>query len=420
MNFIDSLKSWRPFGVKAAGGSSVRNNLTVEELAALLGAGVTTSAGVDVTEDSAMCVAAVYACVDRITGAIKSLPFRVFERVQDDERGTQAKREVQHDYNWMFNERACEDWSSADAWAFLISSKLFYGDGFAELLRASFRSSRVVGWQPLHPNCVHVFRENGTGPKRYRVTRRDGTVAVLDQADVVQITSLGYDGLTSPSPITYAAREAVGNAIAAQQWSGRFFKDGATFDFALKHPANLKEEQIAALKAAVVARSGGSRGPLLLTGGLEPAQLSVNPKDAELLASRQFTVEEICRIFGVPPHLIGHTEKNSSWGTGMEQQGGNFVRYTLMSHLTQIAQEFNHKLWPIRQRYFLEHVTSALERGDLKSRNEAYRIGLGRAGEPGWLTVNEVRNQENLPPVEGGDTINAGAPDAPPTDPTAG
>jgi HK97 family phage portal protein len=398
----------------AIGENATRTNLTAEELLAYIGGAAVSSAGVNVTADAAMCVATVYACVDRITGAIKSLPFRVFERVGE------ARKPADHDYNWFFNERANADMSSADAWTYLLGGKFFYGDGFAELLRPSISSSRVIGWQPLHPLAVQPFRDAKTQVKYYRVTRADGTVDVLDQADIVQLTSLGYDGLTSPSPITYAAREAVGAAIAGQQWSGRFFRDGATFDYALKTDSNLKAEQIETLRASLLSRQAGTRAPLILTGGLAPAQLSVNPKDAELLASRLFTVEEICRIFGVPPHLVGHTQKDSSWGTGMEQQGGNFVRYTLMSHLVQLAQEFNHKLWPVRQRFFVEHVTAALERGDLKSRNESHRVAIGRAGEPGWMSVNEVRRIENLPPIEGGDQLNQGAPNAQPTDPAAG
>jgi HK97 family phage portal protein len=144
--------------------------------------------------------------------------------------------------------------------------------------------------------------------------------------------------------------------------------------------------------------SGNSRAPLMLTGGLKPAQLTVNQKDAEVLATRLFTVEEICRIFGVPPHMVGHTDKTTSWGSGIEQQGIGFVRYTLQRHLTPIAQELNRKLWPTRSRYFVEHVTAALERGDLKSRYEAYRIAIGRAGEAAWIDEQEIRRLENMAP----------------------
>ena len=100
----------------------------------------------------------------------------------------------------------------------------------------------------------------------------------------------------------------------------------------------------------------------------------------------------------MPPHLVGHTEKTSSWGTGMEAQGANFVRYTLRTHLVQIAQEYNHKLWPVRSRYFVEHDTSALQKGDMKSRFDAYRVALGRAGEQPFMTSDEIRHAENMPP----------------------
>ena len=400
--------------------NAISTNLTAEELVQLYSFGSLSSAGVPVTPEGAQCVPTVYACVDRIAGAIKSMPFLVHERKSQD------SQPVDHDYNWLFNERACEDWSAADAWGYLVANKLLYGDGYAELLRPSVSSNRVIGWRPLFKPNVHPFRDRATGTKYYRVTRADGSIAVLDQADVIQLPSMGYDGLQSPSPITYAAREVVGAALAGQRWSGKFFSEGAAFDYALKTDQGLDDAQIKGLKAQLVARVAGSRAPLILTGGLSPAQLTVNPKDAELLASRIFTVEEICRIFGVPPHLVGHTEKNSSWGTGMEQQGTNFVRYTLLPHLTQIAQEFNHKLWPTRARFFVKHVPDSLVQADVKTRHEAHRSALGRAGEPGWMTVNEVRRKENLAPVDDGDTLNPGTPkggeganDAKPTDPAA-
>ena len=140
------------------------------------------------------------------------------------------------------------------------------------------------------------------------------------------------------------------------------------------------------------------RAPLILSGGLEAAQISVNPKDAEILATRMFGVEELCRILGVPPHMVGHTDKSTSWGSGIEEQGMGFVRYTLMRHMTPVAQEFNRKLWPSRSKYFVEHNTEALVRGDLKARFEAYRVALGRAGEQPWMSAQEIRRREKLPP----------------------
>lgn len=379
-------------GVVALGENSVTTNLNYQELANLLGASNMSSSGASVTPETALRVSAVYGCVSRIAGAISTLPLGLFERVGAD------RQPVEHDYHWMLNERACDEMSAADAWTYLVSSKLFYGDGYAQLLRSSYKSARVIGWKPLHPNRVQPFRDSTTGVKYYRVFPEIGPAFTLNAEDMVQLTSLGYDGLTSPSPITYAAREAIGNALAAQQFSGKLFSEGATFDYALQTDQHLKADQLEGLKASLLARTTNSRAPLILTGGLKPASLSINPKDAEILGTRLFSVEEICRIFGVPPHLVGHTEKTSSWGTGMAEQGGNFVRYTLMTHLVQIAQEFNHRLWPIRQRFFVEHITAALEKGDTKSRYDAYRSALGRAGEQPFMDVDEIRRAENLPP----------------------
>ncbi|WP_331615318.1 phage portal protein [Roseateles sp.] len=387
-------------GVKALRENSVASNLSLDDLTKLLGSYGMSKAGVPVTEETAMRVSAVYACVDRIVGAIATLPLGIYERAGE------ARKPVEHDYHWMLNERANEDMSAADAWSQLVANKLFGGDGYAELLRPSMSSARVIGWKPHHWSRVTPFRDHKSKRKYFRVLPDTGGPAyVLDQADMVQLTSLGYDGLTSPSPITYAAREAIGTALAQQDFAGRFFSEGAVFDYALQTDQGMNGEQVKDLREQLLSRVSGSRAPLILAGGLKPAQLTINPKDAEILGTRLFSVEEICRIFGVPPYLVGHTEKNSSWGTGMESQGANFKRYTLLKHLVQIAQELNHKLWPTRQRYFVQHVTAELERGDFKSRMEGYRTALGRAGERPIMTTNEVRRAENLPPAPGGDSL---------------
>ena len=377
-------------GIVALGENST-SSATLSELTAMLGASSISASGASVTADSAMKVSAVYGCVSLIAGAIATLPLGVFERTAD------GRDKADHTYWWLFNEQASEGWTSSAAIEYIISSKLFYGDGFGRLIRA--KGGRVLGWEPLHPLSVYPFRHDGK--ILYRVTKSGEAPYTLDSSDVLHLPSLGFDGLTSPSPITYAAREAIGTAISAQQFSGQFFAGGANFDYALKTATKLTAEQLTQLTASLRARAQtGPRGPLILSGGLEPAQLSVNSKDAEILATRLFTVEEICRVFGVPPHMVGHTDKTTSWGSGIESQGIGFVRYTLQRHLTPMAQEINRKLWPVRERFFVEHITAALERGDLKGRYEAYRIAMGRAGEMPFMDANEVRRLENMPPNE--------------------
>lgn len=369
-------------------------NLTLDELTSLLGVRSTSASGVAVTPESAMRVATVYACVSLISGAISSLPFGIFERVGN------SRSEAEHDYWWMLNESANEEMTAATAWEYMVAARLFYGDAYARLLRPSPRSNRVIGWEPLHPLSVTPFRDTD-GRRYYRYQPDRGAQIVLDTGDVAHHPSLGFDGLTSPSPITYAAREAIGVALAGENYSAKFFVDGGSFDYALKTVATVTKDQLTALKGSLMARTqygGSTRSPLILTGGLEPAQLSVNPKDAEVLQTRLFSVEEICRIFGVPPHMAGHTGKSTSWGTGLAEQGSNFVRYCLRRHLAPIAQEWNRKLWPVRQRYFVEHLTEALESGDQKARFEGYRIALGRAGERPWMDVDEIRRKERMAP----------------------
>lgn len=401
--------------IHAAGENSSTTGLTAEQLLNVLGLAGTSAAGMPVTAETAMRVSTVYACVGLIAGAIASMPLAVYERDGN------TRKKADHDYWWMFNEQANDDMTSSTAWECLLGGKFFYGDGLAELLRPSIVSSRVIGWKPMHPLRTQPFADTD-GRLYYRYAPANGPVRTLDSADVIHIPSQGFDGLTSPSPITFAAREAIGTALAGENYSAKFFTEGGTFDYALKTTASLKPEQLDALRTSLLARiTGGrnTRSPLILTGGIEPAQLSVTPKDGEILSTRLFSVEEICRIFGVPPHMVGHTDKTTSWGSGIESQGIGFVRYTLQRHLTSIAQEFNRKLWPSRSRYFVEHVTAALERGDLKSRYEAYRIALGRAGEMPWMDSDEVRRLENMAPNPNLKP-QPGATNAQPTDPAAG
>lgn len=396
-------------GIVALGENANTSSLTINDLAAALGAVSASSSGEPVTPDTALRVSAVYRCVDLVSGSIASLPLNVFERAGQD------RARVDHEYWWLLNEQASAGWTAHAAWVYMLASRMLHGDGFAELLRPSPVSNRVIGWQPWHPARVEPFASGGE--LYYRLTPSNGAQRVVSSADMLHLPSLGFDGLRSPSPITYAAREAVGTALAADKFAARFFSSGAQFDFALSTEKDLKSPQITELNAGLRARiASGGRSPLLLTGGLKPVQLSINSRDAEILATRQFGVDEICRVFGVPPQMVGAGDKAAGWaGSSIEQMGIGFVRYTLLPQLTALAQEINRKLWPSRARYLVEHDTAALERGDLATRTSAHRTALGRAGEPGWVTVNDVRRAEGLPPVPGGDVL-AGAAAQEPAD----
>jgi HK97 family phage portal protein len=405
------LNAWRAqHGPESTGRinniNETRQSLTVQELANIIGGGAISNAGPVVNETTAMKVSAVYACVALIGGAISTLPLNVYERTAD------GRSRVDHPYWWLLNEQPEPDLSAAVFWEYVVAARAFYGDGFAEIIRPSFRSNRVTGFKAHHPLRVFPFRDS-EGSLYYRIQPLVGAEYVLHPADIIHIPSLGYDGIRSPSPITYAARQSIGTSLAAGEYSARFFSNGARPDFALKMDGNLTEDQAKLLRATWGERHSGvanSHLPAILTGGLQVQQLTLSAVDSQILATANWNLEEICRVLGVPPFMVGSTEKSTSWGTGQENMGRGFVKYTLLRDLRKFEQEFNRKLWPSRERLFVEFDVSGIERGDLKSENDALRVALGRAGEPGWMTTNEVRHIKLLPPIEGGDKLNSGVP----------
>jgi HK97 family phage portal protein len=370
-----------------------------------------------VSESSARTLSAVHACIARISGAIAAMPLHFYRRVNN------GREKYVPELWWLFNERPHPDWSAAMMWQYISDSRLLHGDGFVKIHRQTPTSPNVKYFEPLNPSFVDVVVK---GEERWYVARPLNGVGkpdVIHPDDMLHIPGAGYNGVRSMSTLRYGLLRSGAIALSADEAHAQFFSDGVRSDFAIEIPGTADPAKMETLRKSFLDRHSGpgaKRAPIVLAGGMKLQPLTMKMVDAELLASRSFQVEEICRIFGVPPFMIGHTEKTTSWGSGIEQMGIGFVKYTLSPHLTAMEQEINYKLFKT-SRNFCEFVTAGLERGDLKGRNEAYRIGLGRAGEPAWLTVNEVRNLENMPPVEGGDKINepappnTGAPNAPTT-----
>ena len=367
----------------------------------LTGAGSLSTAGPAVTERTALAISAVYACIGLIGGAIASLPLPIYRRTTD------SRERVDHPLSDLLNLEPTPACSSAVWREYLLWSLLLHGDGMARIHRKGGRLSLrpdIVRLEPLHPLDVSVSI-NGDR-LAYQMTDADEGRITLDQDDMLHIPGLGFDGCRGMSPLRYAARNSMGLSLAADEYSARFFSNGARPDYLITTPGKMDTAQQALFRESWMARYSGlgnAHIPAILTGGGEVKALSINPEDAQLIETRNFQASDIARFYGVPPHMIGITDKTTSWGSGIEQQGIGFVKYTLSRHLIKIEQEINRKL--LRDGiHFAEFVTAGLERGDYKARNEGYRIALGRAGEPGWMTPNEVRRLENLPPLTDGDT----------------
>lgn len=360
------------------------------------------------TRYSAMAVTAIYACVNLIASAVMAMPVNIYRvDITDGERD----RSFNDPLLWVLNEEMSPRWPSSAGWEFLVSSLLFEGDAFAVIQRD--RLGRPIGLVPIHPwrVTVGVLPDGsrlvyGVNPE-FIAGQEFGTFKVYDQDDIIHIPGFGFDGLRGLSPLQHSLRQAGAVAIATQDYAARFFANSARPDYALVTDQNLGQEFVDQLRAQIDERHRSPENahrPMVLQGGLKIQTWSISASDMQLLQTRQFSVEEIGRAYGVPPFMIGHTDKTTSWGSGVESMGKGFVRYTLRQHLHKFEVELNRKLFRTASRV-AEFDTSDLERADTMTLMNALRVAVGRAGEPGIMRVNEARAVLRLNKADGGDFL---------------
>lgn len=357
-------------------------------------------AGPVINEQTAMSVSAVYACVRLISGAIAGMPLPVYQSTKD------GRDKIDHEYGQLLNREPVPAMSSAVFWEYVGYSMLLQGDAFAIIRR---RGDSAIGFDPVHPLRVAV--KNNQGRLTYTVFNQDSGAKTYDQDDILHFPGVGFDGLRSMSPIRYAAKQAIGIALAADEYSARFFSNGARPDIVLEVPGTVTQEQADVIRKSWVDRFGGvsnSHAPAIGAGGMKVHEISINAEDAQLIATRQFQVTDIARIYGVPPHMVGETDKSTSWGSGIEQLGIGFVKYTLRPHLNRIEQELNRKLFR-SPKIFVEFNVNGLIEGDSRAESEYFAKAIGGPGAQGWMSVNEIRKLKNLKPDEGYDHVTRAA-----------
>lgn len=374
----------------------------------LLG-GAPAASGMYVGPDTAMRVAAVYACVSRIAGGVSTLPLLVYERTWDAERFEYVQRQVDNaPMYWLLNEQPTAAYGAASHWESRMQYLLLRGDGHTLIRRNA--AGVITELVPLPWECVTPDRQSVELGSRLLYAVDDGyTVKGYDQDDVLHFPGFGFDGLRSMSVIQWAARNAAGNAMAMDEYSGRFFAAGAHPSVILSTDKKLTDDARTALQKAFASKYSGTQNahrlPLVLTEGMKADAISISAQDAQLLDARRFQITDIARAFGVPPHLIGETSAATSWGSGIESMNRAFVQYTLEHHLVRIEQELNRKLFRTA-RFFVEFDRSALMDGDMKAQGEYFRAALGGPGSgKGWMSVNEIRRRKHLPPLAGQDEI---------------
>lgn len=357
---------------------------------------VPTSSGETVNTTSVLGLAAAWACVNLLAGTIASLPLMVYRT-----RGGARTVASDHPLYRILHDSPNADQTALDFWEFVCASLELHGNAYAEVVRA--RNGRIIALGvPITPELVTVRRLD-TGALEYEWVDQ-GRRIIAGQERVLHIRGFGGNPLGGLSTLS-AGRQSFGLAQAIERASGDTFRNGVRPSGLLKTADTLTIDQRKQAEELLQEKFAGAINagrPMLLDRGMDWVQLSISPEDAQMLQSRAFSVEEVCRFFGVPPFMVGHTEKTTSWGTGLEQQTLGFQKFTLRRRLKRIEQALEKQLLSVADRLAgitIEFNLEGLLRADSAARASFYQLMLTN----GVMTINEVRSLENLPPVEGGD-----------------
>lgn len=361
--------------------------------------------GVAVSATSAMRVSAVAACVAKISGAIVSMPLHVYRL-----SGDIPDRQPRDNLWYLLNEQPSAQYTASSMWEGVSMAQLLRGDAFALIKRGMNNTVREI--LPIPWGCVSPMRTPGEGVRYYVNMPTHGISTWFEPSDILHFPGLGFDDATmrSMSVIQYGARNAIGNAIAMDTYSGKFFEGGAHPSIILQAAHKMNPEQVAGLQSAFASKYAGlenaHRLPLVLTEGITAKEISLSADDAQLLEARKFQVLDVARAFGVPGFMINESTGATSWGSGIESMGRGFVQYTLQPWLRKIEQELNRKLFPRDTGRFIEFYRDALIEGDSAAQGAYFRTALGGPGSgDAHMSVNEVRRIKRMAPVEGGDEL---------------
>ena len=362
----------------------------------------TSTSGKRVNERSAMQMTAVYSCVRILSEAIASLPLNVYRY---NEEGGKEKA-YDHPLFRLLHDEPNPEMTSFIFRETLMTHLLLWGNAYAQIIRNG--KGEVIALYPLMPDRMSVDRDE-RGHLYYRYTKNsddaptmEGSTVVLDPSDVLHVPGLGFDGLVGYSPIAMA-KNAIGLAIAAEEYGSKFYANGASPSAVLEHPGTLKDPgKVRDSWNAAFGGSSNSHKVAVLEEGLKYTPISISPNEAQFLETRKFQINEIARIFRVPPHMVGDLEKSSF--SNIEQQSLEFVKYTLDPWVIRWEQALFRALLNEEEKkdYFFKLNVEGLLRGDYASRMNGYAT----ARQNGWMSANDIRELEDLdriPTELGGD-----------------
>ena len=361
------------------------------------------SSGKNVNERTAMQMTAVCACVRILSEAIAGLPLHLYRYA---ENGSKTKA-IDHGLYSLLHDEPNPEMTSFVFRETLMTHLLLWGNAYAQIIRNG--KGEVLALYPLMPNKMQVDRDD-SGQLYYTYSRsaeeanaKDSESNVkLSPYDVLHIPGLGFDGLVGYSPIAMA-KNAIGMAMACEEFGAKFFANGASPSGVLEHPGILKDpERVRESWNSAYGGSSNAHKVAVLEEGMKYTPISISPNEAQFLETRKFQINEIARIFRVPPHMVGDLEKSSF--SNIEQQSLEFVKYTLDPWVIRWEQSLSRALFTPDEKksMFFKFNVEGLLRGDYQSR----MTGYATARQNGWMSANDIRELEDLdriPAEHGGD-----------------
>lgn len=360
----------------------------------LLGANKT-SAGVNVTPRNAMQVAVVMACVIVRAQDTAKLPVFLYRRRKDGGR----ERAFDHPAYRLLTGNPNSRNTAFEFKQMLQMQCDLYGNGYA--LKEIDGRGRVVALWPLESSKVEVLKVSEGRELFYRITLEKGKQITVPSEDILHIRGDTLDGVVGMSPISWA-RETIGHAMAAEKYGASFFGNSAQPNGAVILPAKISKEAAESLRADWKARFQGPENAhnlAIFDGGMDWKQIGMNNADAQFLETRKFQNVEICSIFRMPPHRVQNLDRATN--NNIEHQGLEYVEGCMLSIFERWQGALERDLLSDEERkdYYFEFLPDALLKGDIKSRYEAFAIGLMN----GWLSDNDIRDKENMNRIPDGD-----------------
>ena len=345
--------------------------------------------GIAVDEIKAMQTSAVYACVRVIAETVASLPLFLYKKEKESKIKAYQHPlyEVLHDMPNYENTSFC----FREA---MMASLLLYGNAYARVIRD--KNGHVIELWYLKPNLMTVDRDKGTNKLKYTYTDdTDFKTYEFNPEQIFHIPGLSFNGIKGISPIDQA-REAIGLAIATEEFGAKFFANGARPGGVLEHPGIVKNpDKLRESWNQVYQGTRNSHKVAVLEEGLKYHEIGIPPEQAQFLQTRKYQLNEICRIFRVPPHLVGDLERSTF--SNIEHQSIDFVTHTIRPWLVRWEQAIYKSLLNEQERrlYYAKFNVDGLLRGDFATRMQGYATGI----QNGWLSINNVRELEDMNPI---------------------